>query len=86
MTSVVWLNVAAMVGVVGIWAFAVAFAYRVLAREERGPATVPPTAQRAADRVRGAASERTGSRIHLIPASSARGRRQAGRQYSPAGR
>ena len=37
MTSAIWLNVAAIVVVVGIWTFAVAHAHRALARDERGP-------------------------------------------------
>jgi hypothetical protein len=72
MTSAIWLNVAAIVVVVGIWTFAVAHAHRALARDERGPAPAPLTAQRASDRAR-------------VPAAgSARDRRQARRQCNPA--
>ena len=84
MTSAIWLNAAAIVVVAGIWTFAVAHAHRVLARDERRSAAAPLTAQRATGRVRGAASEGTGSPVHLAPAGSARGRQQAGRQRSPA--
>ena len=84
MTSAIWLNVAAIVGVVGIWTFAGTHAHRALAREERGPATAPLTAQRAFDRARVAAGGRTGRPVHAVPAGSARGRRQAGQQYNPA--
>ena len=71
MTSAIWLNVAAIVIVAGIWTFAVAHAHRALARDERGPATAPLTAQAASDRAK-------------VPAGSARDRPQAGRQYNPA--
>ena len=63
MTSVIWLNVAAIVVVVGLWTFAVAHAHRALARDERGRATAPLTAQEASDRTR-------------VPAGTARDRRQ----------
>ncbi len=84
MTSAIWLNVAAIVIVVGIWTFAVAYAHRALARDERQRAAAPLTAQQASGRVRRVARERTGSPLHLVAAHPARGRKKAGRQRSPA--
>lgn len=72
MTSVIWLNLAAIVVVVGIWTFAVAYAHRALARDERGPAAAPLTDQPASERAR-------------VPDGTARNRRQARRQYNSAG-
>lgn len=69
--AAIWLNMVAIVVVVGIWTFAVAHAHRALARDERGPATPPQAAQAASDRAR-------------VPAASPQGRRQAARQYNPA--